>query len=130
MKSRISCLRLTKNKKKKRNNRTQKHDAYAALKVRDFRLFISFRFFMTIAMQMQGLIIGWQVYELTKDPLSLGLIGLVEAIPFIIVALYAGHIADRFNRKRIILVFLLLFMLGTVILFLFSLEDIFTSSST
>ena len=77
---------------------------------------------MTIAIQMQSLIIGWQVYELTRDPLALGLIGLVEAVPFIVVALYAGHIADRFNRKRIILLFLLLFLLGTVILLVFSFD--------
>jgi hypothetical protein len=77
---------------------------------------------MTIAIQMQSLIIGWQVYELTKDPLALGLIGLVEAIPFIVVALYAGHIADLHNRKRIIIIFLLLFTVGTLILLLFSLD--------
>jgi len=77
---------------------------------------------MTIAIQMQSLIIGWQVYELTKDPLSLGLIGLVEAVPFIVVALYAGHIADRFNRKGIILLFLFLFLVGTVVLLVFSFD--------
>jgi MFS family permease len=98
------------------------NDAYAALRIRDFRLFLSFRFFITIAIQMQSLIVGWQVYELTKDPLSLGLIGLTEAIPFILVALYAGHVADRFNRKRVILVFTLFFCLGTIMLLLFSLE--------
>jgi MFS family permease len=100
---------------------TEKHDAFAVLKLRDFRLFISFRFFTTIAMQMQGIIVGWQVYQLTKDPLSLGLIGLVEAIPFISVALYAGHVADRYNRKKIILWFDLVFLLGTCGLLMFTL---------
>lgn len=99
-----------------------RHDAFAALKIRDYRLFVGFRFFMTIAIQMQSLIIGWQVYELTRDPLSLGLIGLAEAVPFIAVALYAGHIADLHDRKRIILYFLMLFMAGTLLLFLFSLD--------
>jgi MFS family permease len=98
----------------------EKHDAYAVLKIRDFRLFISFRFFTTIAIQMQSIIVGWQVYQLTKDPLSLGLIGLAEAIPFIAVALYAGHVADRYNRKNIILWFDILFLLGTCGLFLFT----------
>ena len=100
-----------------------KHDAFAVLKVKDFRLFISFRFFMTIAIQMQSIIVGWQVYQLTKDPLSLGLIGLAEAIPFIAVALYAGHVADRFNRKKIILWFDLLFLCGTAGLLLFALNS-------
>ncbi len=100
----------------------EKHDAYAVLKHRDFRLFISYRFFITLAIQMQSLIVGWQMYELTKDPLALGLIGLAEAIPFISVALYSGHVADRYNRKRIIIWFSLLFLLGTLSLMAFSYE--------
>jgi MFS family permease len=99
-----------------------KHDAYAVLKVRDFRLFLTFRFFTTIAFQMQGLIVGWQMYELTRDPLALGLIGLAEALPNIATALFAGHAADRYNRKAIIVWFTLLFLLGTILLFLFSLK--------
>jgi MFS family permease len=97
---------------------TAEHDAYAVLKLKDFRLFLSFRFFMTIAAQMQSIIVGWQVYKLTHDPLSLGLIGLAEAVPFISVALYAGHIADRFNRKKVILWFDLLFLLASGLLLL------------
>ncbi len=77
---------------------------YAAMKIRDFRLFISARFCITLAIQIQAVVVGWQVYELTKDPLSLGLIGLAEAIPSITVSLYAGHVADIMSRKRIILV--------------------------
>ena len=73
---------------------------------------------MTIAAQMQGIIVGWQVYELTHDPLSLGLIGLAEALPFISIALYSGHIADRFNRKKIILWFDLLFLFASGLLLL------------
>jgi MFS family permease len=101
-----------------------KHDAYAVLKVRDFRLFLSFRFFTTIAFQMQGLVVGWQMYELTKDPLALGLIGLAEALPNIATALFAGHAADRYNRKRIIVWFTLLFLVGTTLLFLFSVKKL------
>jgi len=101
-----------------------KHDAYAVLKVGDFRLFLIFRFFTTIAFQMQGLIVGWQMYELTKDPLALGLIGLAEALPNIAMALFAGHAADRYNRKRIIVWFTLLFLTGTTLLFLFSIRTL------
>jgi MFS family permease len=99
-----------------------KTDGLGALRIRDYRLFVGFRFFMNLAIQMQGLIIGWQVYELTRDPLFLGLVGLIEAVPFIAVALYAGHIADLRNRKRIILAFQLLLIAGTVLLFAFSLD--------
>jgi MFS family permease len=73
---------------------------------------------MTIAAQMQSIIVGWQVYELTHDPLSLGLIGLAEAIPFISIALYAGHVADRFNRKKVILGFDLVFLIASSLLLL------------
>ena len=57
---------------------------------------------MVLATQMQAVIVGWQIYDLTKDPLSLGLIGLAEAIPSLSISLYAGHVADRNDRKRII----------------------------
>src|SRR5690349_15234136 len=59
---------------------------------------------MTLAAEMQSVVVGWQVYDLTKDPLSLGLIGLAEALPYIAVALWAGHFADRGDRRRIALV--------------------------
>lgn len=78
------------------------NDAYAVWHIRTFRKFITGRFFLTFAIQMQSVILGWQVYDLTHDPFSLGLIGLSEAIPFLIVALFAGHVADLFNRKTII----------------------------
>ncbi|MBX2899459.1 MAG: MFS transporter [Cyclobacteriaceae bacterium] len=77
-------------------------DPYAALRIRDFRLFVLSRLFITLAIQMQGVIVGWQIYALTKDPLSLGLIGLAEALPAIGVSLYAGHLADVVERKKII----------------------------
>lgn len=89
--------------KKGESNGSTSLGAYAVWSLVDFRKFISGRFFLTFAIQMQSVIVGWQVYELTHDPLSLGLIGLAEAIPFLGVALFAGHIADVFNRKYIII---------------------------
>jgi MFS family permease len=78
-------------------------DPYAVLKIADFRFFISARFCVTLGTQIQGVVVGYQIYELTKDPFSLGLIGLAEAIPSIVVSLYAGHVADVVIRKKIIL---------------------------
>lgn len=77
-------------------------DAYAALRIADFRFFISARFCVTLAIQIQGVVVGYQVYEITKDAFSLGLIGLAEAVPSIVVSLYAGHVADVVMRKKII----------------------------
>lgn len=71
---------------------------------------------------MQGIVVGWQIYELTKDPLSLGMIGLAEAVPAIGVALYAGHLADIHNRKRMVLWNGLLFALCSVGLLYLSLN--------
>ncbi len=106
------------------DNYPEKHDAYAVLRVRDFRLFLSFRFFATIAFQMQSIIVGWQVYQITKDPLALGLIGLAEALPNIATALFAGNAADKYNRKSIITWFMLLYLCGTLALFLFTLPSL------
>ena len=78
------------------------HDPYAALRVPDFRRLVSARVLFTVASQIQGVVVGWQIYELTNNPLALGLIGLAEAIPSITVSLYAGHVADSVPRKRII----------------------------
>jgi MFS family permease len=80
---------------------------YAVLKLKEFRLFITARVCVTMAMQIQAVVVGWQMYELTKDPLSLGLIGLAEAIPSIGVSLYAGHVADVVQRKKIITITLI-----------------------
>jgi MFS family permease len=78
-----------------------RHDSYAALRVRGFRWFIASLMSQTLATQLQGVAVGWQVYEHTRDPLSLGLVGLAAAIPYIGLALYAGHVADRLTRHRL-----------------------------
>jgi MFS family permease len=78
------------------------HDPYAVLRNPQYRLFVAARLCLTLALQIQAVVVGWQIYAITKDALSLGLIGLAEAIPSIVVALYAGHVADHTSRKKII----------------------------
>jgi MFS family permease len=95
---------------------------YAALKIRDYRYYIAARFCITLAIQMQAVIVAWQVYELTKDPLSLGLIGLAEAIPSIGVSLYAGHLADIIERKKIIILCVATLLFCSAALLFFTLE--------
>ena len=77
------------------------HDPYAALRHAQFRWYIVSLFAMTLGSQLQAVVVGWQVYSITHDPLSLGLIGLAEALPFIAVALPAGYVADRWNRRTV-----------------------------
>lgn len=80
-----------------------KKDPYAALRFREFRSYLGMRFFFTFAYQMQAVIIGFHIYHLTKDPLALGLIGLCEAIPAIGIALYGGYIADKSEKRGLLL---------------------------
>jgi MFS family permease len=93
-----------------------RHDPYAALRIPNFRWFVASLMAMTVATQIQAVVVAWQIYELTHDPLSLGLIGLAEAVPFIGVALFAGHVADRVNRLRVSLVALAALFLCSVAL--------------
>ena len=78
-------------------------DPYAALRFREFRYFMVLRFAMVFAWAMQFVVIEWQIYSLTKDPLSLGIIGLAEVIPAISLALIAGHYADRLEKRDLLL---------------------------
>jgi MFS family permease len=82
----------------------------------------SARFALTFALQMQVVIVGWQVYDITKDPLSLGLIGLAEALPSISVSLYAGHLADLHDRRKILLNSLAVLVICSFALFYFTLD--------
>ncbi|HEY8197990.1 MAG TPA: MFS transporter [Gemmatimonadales bacterium] len=97
------------------------HDPYAALRIPNFRWFVASLMAMTVATQIQAVVVAWQIYDLTHDPLSLGLIGLAEAVPFIGVALFAGHMADRVNRLRISLAALVALFLCSVALLAFTL---------
>lgn len=103
-------------------SRTRLHDPYAVLRIPDFRLYVVARLCITLAMQIQAVIVGWQIYDMTKDPLSLGLIGLAEAIPSIVVSLYAGYIADVVERKKIILVVIALLTFCSAALLFFTLD--------
>ncbi len=84
------------------------------LKIANYRNFIFTRFFLTLAYQIIAVIIGWHIYKLTGDVLALGLIGLAEALPAISIALFAGHIADKHNRKKIMQFSMLAMLLGAI----------------
>jgi MFS family permease len=73
-----------------------------ALASRDFRLFLAMRLPANLAVQVQSVAVGWQVYDLTHRPLDLGLVGLAQFLPVFGFALIAGHVADQFDRRRIL----------------------------
>ena len=78
----------------------QRHDPFAALRFRDYRLFMIARLFSLMGYQMQGVAIGWELYERTGSALVLGVVGLIQVLPIIALTLPAGHVADQFDRKR------------------------------
>jgi MFS family permease len=79
------------------------HDPYAPLRLPGFRWFVVSVLTMAMGAQIQGVVVAWQMYALTRDPLALGMVGLAEALPFVSLALPAGHVADIHNRRRIAL---------------------------
>lgn len=96
----------------------KKKDPYAALRYKEFNTFLLIRFAMVFAWSMQFIIIEWQVYSLTKNPLSLGIIGLMEVIPAISMALFAGHIVDQKEKKGMLFKCILAFSILSFGMFL------------
>lgn len=80
---------------------------FAALRNRDFAFYLSASFLATMALAMQGVALGWQIYDLTGKPLDLGFVGLAEFLPAFVLALVSGQIADRFDRRMVVFLGLL-----------------------
>jgi len=92
----------------------KKHDPYAALRFREFNIFLLIRFLLVLGWSMQFIIIEWEVYNITKNPLALGFIGLVEIVPAISMALFAGHIVDQKEKKKLFVLAIFAFLLVSV----------------
>jgi MFS family permease len=93
----------------------QRHDPYEALRNQNFRLLITGRFITSFGNEMLSFAIGWELWLRTHQAFVLGMVGLVQVIPVILLSLPAGHVADQYNRKRIVLIselFLALCVLG------------------
>ena len=101
-----------------------KPDPYIALRFPEFRSYIGMRFFFTFAYQMQAIIIGYHIYELTRDPLALGLVGLCEAIPSIGISLYGGYTADKSDKRKLLLGIFSAMFLFSFVLFMVTLEPV------
>jgi predicted MFS family arabinose efflux permease len=82
---------------------TAPHDPYAALRYPEYRDFVASSFLFTIALLIQEVALGYELYTITHDPLALGLSGLVQAVPFIGLSLFGGYVADRRSKRTIIL---------------------------
>ena len=102
----------------------KKNDPYAALRFREFNIFLLVRFAMVFAWSMQFVVIEWQVYSITKDPFSLGIIGLMEVIPAVSLALFAGHVVDQKEKKGLLLKCILGFSVISFGLFLITWPEV------
>lgn len=111
-------------------NKATKQDPYQALRYREFNIFLLLRFAMVFAWSMQFIVIEWEVYSLTKNPLSLGIIGLMEVIPAVGMALFAGHIVDQREKKGLLIKCILGFSVISFGLFLLTWPKIVGGWST
>lgn len=94
---------------------TERHDPYAPLRYRDYRLLLIGRFITSFASEMLSFAIGWELWLRTHSAFALGMVGLVQVVPVILLSLPAGHVADQYNRKRIVVIaqlFLALCVIG------------------
>ena len=107
-----------------------KTDPYAALRIKEFNIFLLVRFVLVFAWSMQFIVIEWEVYSMTKDPLSLGLIGLMEIIPAVSMALFAGHIVDQREKRNLLVWCIALFSLISLGLFLLTWDKIVANWDT
>ncbi len=99
------------------------HDPYAALRFYDFRLLIFGRLVAQIGEMTVSVAIGWELYERTGDALALGLVGLVQVIPVILLSLPGGYVADRYNRKMAVLISQIVLVLCSLALTVLSVNN-------
>ena len=93
------------------------YDPLAAVKIPEYKNFIIGRFLFIMGLRMMGTLVGWWIYELTDDPFSIGLVGLSEVIPAVSFALYAGHIIDLSEKRKMLLRGMALYILCAGVLF-------------
>src|SRR4051812_13088864 len=86
-------------------------DPYAAFRIHAYRAYTLGWFVSTLGVRIQSVAIAWDMYQRTGDPLSLGLVGLAQALPTMLLAIPSGYLADRFNRTRLIMLSLVLMVL-------------------
>src|SRR5512141_316087 len=89
-----------------------------------FRLYQIARFLTITASEMQSVAVGWQLYEITHRPLDLGLVGLAQFLPPFLLFLFAGHAADRFQRKRIVMICFGAFAICSSLLFTIATREV------
>ena len=102
--------------------KNRKGKAFDAINIPEFRLFVIMRFFFIMALRMTGTVVGWKIYILTRNPLALGMIGLSEVIPAVSLALYAGHVIDKSDKRKMLLKSICFYLLCVIALLVIHLD--------
>src|SRR6186997_1231349 len=93
---------------------------FAAVRIPEYRNLMLGRFLFIMGLRMMGTLVGWWIYSLTNDPFAIGLIGLSEVIPAVSMALYAGHVIDQSEKRRLLLRGVTLYLLAILVLLFLS----------
>src|ERR1035437_10221109 len=93
-----------------------KNNPFASVKLLEFRNLLMGRFVFIMGLRMMATLVGWWIYLLTNDPFAIGLIGLSEVVPAVSLALYAGHVIDQSEKKRLLLRGIILYVRAAIIL--------------
>ena len=100
-----------------------KKDSFASLRFKNFRVYLAMLFSITFAYQMQAVIIGFYIFQLTKSAFAIGMLGLCEAIPAVGIALYGGYIADKSEKRKMLLFVFTGILLSSVVMFTVTLKS-------
>ncbi|HEY3250465.1 MAG TPA: MFS transporter [Ignavibacteria bacterium] len=103
-----------------KDNPLVKSDSFLALRYPEFRYYLYVNFLLTFALLVQEVIIGYELYRITHDPLAIGMLGLAEAVPFITLSLFGGHYADKLSKKKIMMFSTILAAFASVFLYVMS----------
>ncbi|MEO8412445.1 MAG: MFS transporter [Ginsengibacter sp.] len=93
-----------------------KNNPFASVKLLEFRNLLMGRFVFIMGLRMMATLVGWWIYLLTNDPFAIGLVGLSEVVPAVSLALYAGHVIDQSEKRKLILRGILLYVTAAIIL--------------
>ncbi len=101
---------------KKYDESPLKNNPFASVKVAEFRNLLMGRFVFIMGLRMMATLVGWWIYLLTNDPFAIGLIGLSEVIPAVSLALYAGHVIDQSEKRKLLLKGIIFYLLAAIAL--------------
>ena len=107
-------------------------DAFIAVRIPEFRYLVTGRFAFVMALRMLTTLLGWWIYNLTNAPFAIGLIGLSEVVPAVSLALYAGHVIDLSEKRKLLLRGTVLYFTAVILLLVLSTKNtthIFSNST-